>query len=459
MPPEAEPDDRERRCRGAQRDRQNRYPKEQLNMVQRSEMADTNHLPPSLWAATAAPAPTTEPLAGEASADVLVIGGGYSGLSAALRAAEHGASVRLLEAGDVGWGAAGRNGGQVIAGLKWDPDELERRYGAEAVDFANGAADEVFRLIRHHGIDCNAEQRGWLQPAHSERALRASEARVEQWARRGAPVELKPGDSVREMVGSDGYVGGMLDHRGGTVQPLSYARGLARAIQQQGGTVHTHSPVVSLERHGGKWHAHTARGSVVADRVVLAANAYVAGLYPRLVRSFISFTSFVVATERLPEEVARTVIPCRLGISDTRRFLTYSRVFDNRLLVGGRGTYHDPTSARDFGHIEAAMARLFPQVRGIPVAYRWSGRIAVMPDFMPRVHEPEPGLAVVHGFSGRGVAQATALGRRLGDWTATGDAGCLPMSTAPIRTIPFHRLQKLYITAGMLVYRTLDALG
>jgi sarcosine oxidase len=367
--------------------------------------------------------------------------------------------VCLLEAGAVGWGGSGRNGGQVIAGLKPDPDELERRYGRAAVEFANGAADDVFSLVRRYDMDCDAEQRGWLQPTHSRRAIRISESRVEQWTKWGAPVELLSGEEVRSMVGSEDYVGGMLDRRGGTLQPLSYARGLARAIQQNGGTVHTHSPVTSLERSRGKWRARTAHGSVAADRVILAANAYIAGLYPRLAQSFISFTSFIVATGRLPDELSRKVIPCRLGISDTRRFLTYSRVFDNRLLVGGRGTYLDPGSAKDFAHIEEAMWRLFPQVKGVPIEYRWSGRIAVMPDFMPRVHEPEPGLSVIHGFSGRGVAQATAFGKRVGDWVVTGDRDCLPLPVTPVRRIPMHRLQKLYVTAGMVLYRTLDAIG
>ena len=427
-------------------------------MADRSVMADPNRLPPSLWAATAAPAPPTEPLEGDTTADVLVIGGGYAGLSSALRA-ELGASVCVLEAGEIGWGAAGRNGGQVVPGLKPDPGELERRYGAAAVDFADGVADEVFELVRTYGIDCEAEQEGWLQPAHSRRALKVSEARVAQWAQRGAPVELVPGERIREMVGSADYLGGMLDRRGGTVQPLSYARGLAGALRGHGAPVHTRSPVVSLERAAGTWRARTPQGSVAAERVILAANAYIADLYPRLEQTFISFTSFIVATERLPEDVLRRVIPCRLGISDTRRFLTYSRVYDGRLLVGGRGTYHDPVSDQDFAHVEAGMRRLFPQVEDIPVAYRWSGRIAVMPDFMPRVHEPEPGLAVIHGFSGRGVAQATALGRRVAQWTLSGDPDDLPIPLTPVRRIPFHRLQKLYVTAGMVLYRALDAFG
>jgi len=193
-------------------------------------------LPKSLWAATACAAPETPPLEGECTTDVAVVGGGFTGLSAALHLAEGGARTILLEAAEPGWGASGRNGGQVICGLKLDPDELIAKYGAERgerlVEFAGGAADLVFDLVSRHEIDCHAERSGWIQGVHATSKMPLAERRAEQWARRGARTEVVSRQRMAELTGTERYAGGWIDHRGGVLQPLSYARGLAAAARR-----------------------------------------------------------------------------------------------------------------------------------------------------------------------------------------------------------------------------------
>src|SRR5437016_4881950 len=204
-------------------------------------MANALPLPPSLWAATARKARATPPLDASRKADVAIVGAGYSGLAAALQLAEAGVSVVVLEAGEPGWGASGRNGGQVIPGLKYDPDELVVMFGPKAgehlIRVAGAAPDTVFDLIARHDIDCEARRCGWIQPAFAAADLDLIARRAEQWQRRAAPVEVLDRDTVRRLIGSPIYHGGWLDRRAGSVQPLSYARGLARAAQKAGALV------------------------------------------------------------------------------------------------------------------------------------------------------------------------------------------------------------------------------
>src|ERR1700675_4187975 len=236
-------------------------------------MATASPLPPPARAATACPAPDTPPLDASRQADVAIVGAGYSGLAAALQLAEAGASVIVLEAGEPGWGASGRNGGQVIPGLKSDPDELVAMFGPEAgehlVRVAGGAPDTLFALIARHGIDCGARQCGWIQPAFAAADIGTITHRAEQWQRRGAPVEVLDRDTVHKLVGSPIYQGGWIDRRAGSVQPLSYARGLARAAQKAGALICGGSRVTALARTGAGWKVTTAQGAIVtAERVL-----------------------------------------------------------------------------------------------------------------------------------------------------------------------------------------------
>src|SRR5262245_18638887 len=222
----------------------------------------------SAWAATADPGPEAPALVGDRRADVAVVGAGYTGLSAALHLAEGGADVIVLDAGAPGWGASGRNGGQLIPGLKDDPDALERRFGPETGrrmwQIAGGAADFVFELIGRHQISCHAQQCSWLSAAPNERAVETLRRGVGE-PRRGAAVELLDRAKVEALTGTRAYVGGLLDRRAGAVHPLAYARGLARAARDAGAAVHGGSRVARLEPHAGTWSVITPHGTVTAN--------------------------------------------------------------------------------------------------------------------------------------------------------------------------------------------------
>jgi glycine/D-amino acid oxidase-like deaminating enzyme len=422
-------------------------------------------LPDSLWAATAVPAPSTPPLTESCAFDVAIVGAGYTGLSTAVHLAERGVRVCVIDAAEPGWGASGRNGGQVIPGLKYDPDELVRRYGERAgnalVDTVGGAADTVFELIDRYRIDCAAVRRGWIQPAHSAAMLETVVRRARQWEARGASVSVLDAQAVSRRVGTGAFVGGWVDHRAGSIQPLSYARGLARAALDFGVAVHGGTLATSLAREGGAWRIATARGPVVtADCVVLATNGYTGPLWPRLERTVIAANSFIVATRPLAPDVSDSILSGGEVASDSRRLLLYfRRDAQGRLLMGGRGPFSEPRSAGDWSHLERSVQLLFPQLKGIEYEYRWAGRIAITADFLPHVHEPAPGLTIALGYNGRGIAMATTLGKHLAARLCSDTSTTFPFAMTPIRPIPLHGLQRFYIAAGVVWYRMLDALS
>ena len=290
-------------------------------------------IPPSLWTATATPGRPCPPLAGECRADVCVVGGGFTGLSAALHLAEVGAEVVLLEAGEPGYGASGRNGGQVIPGLKLDPDAIEAwlgpERGARVVELVGGAADFVFALVRRApAISCEARQDGWIKAAHTAATLRAAIRSAREWNRRGAPVEELDRLRIGELTGTDAFQGGFVDHRAGVVQPLSYARGLAGAALKAGVRIHGGTLVTALHQDGPHWVVVTGAGSVRASQVVLGTNAYtdlasLEGPWPRLAETVIPVYSYLAATRPLPEDVRRTVLPKGQAVSDSHRLLRY----------------------------------------------------------------------------------------------------------------------------------------
>ncbi len=409
-------------------------------------------LPRSLWADTAVPASACPPVSGDASADVCVIGGGYTGLTAALHLAEAGASVALIEAAEPGWGASGRNGGQVIPGLKIDPDAIRAHYGPDAgprvAAFAAGTADTTFGLIRRLGIDCDAQQTGWIQGAPSAAGLATVTRRAEEIARDGGRVEVLNAAAVAARVGHDYYRGALLDHRGGHLQPLSYARGLAAAAQRAGARLHGRSPAIGLGRTGGRWRVETPTGCISAERVILGTGGYtdLAGRgapFDQLARSVVPVFSYQIATQPLPDELRRRILPGSEAVSETRRLLIYYRPDRfGRLVIGGRGRFRDTSEPRFFRHIERALAALYPMLAGVPLDYRWGGRIAMTRDHLPHLHEPAPGVTAGLGCNGRGVALATCIGRLLAEHALGRPGRELGLPLSPIAGIPLPQVRR-----------------
>lgn len=382
---------------------------------------------------------------------MVVIGGGLSGLSTALHLAKRGTRVTLVEGREIGWGASGRNNGQVIPTLSAvEPDAIVRRFGEVGERFVRmvgGSADALFRLANEEGIDCEAEQTGWFQPTHSPGRLQLSRARVEAWRRYGFPAELLDRSDAARMLGSDFWHGGMFNPTGGHINPLALARGLAEACARAGVAMFENSPVTGYRRESGRWRVSTDAGALRARAVVIATNAYTntlsARLAPRIARSIVPIVSWQMATEPLGEDLRKVILPGRQAVSDTRADLRYFR-YDarNRLVTGGSvlGTRH--AEERVAAHVSARMAEAFPKL-GMPrFTHVWSGRIGITQDRYPRVHRLGTDLWSWVGCNGRGVALAVSLGRELAAAVEGAPLDTLALPVTEPKTVPFHPIAK-----------------
>jgi len=431
--------------------------------------ASTLPMPPSLWAATAPPAPPTVAFEGAGRTGVAVVGGGFTGLSAALHLAEAGVPVTLLEQAEIGWGASGRNNGQVIPTLsRLDPEEIVaavapehggRDKGEELVALIRDSAALTFDLIRRHDIAAEAVQNGWIQPAHRESRLRLSEARVEQWGRRGAPVRLYSRSEMAALTGSDHWFGGWGNATGGRVNPLALARGLAAAAIRHGAAIHTASPVTAIEKVGGGWRLATPRGTLTAERVIIATHAYTGRFWPGLRRTIVPVRSYQMATSVLSDNIRKTILPEGHALSDTRGDLYFYR-FDahGRLVTGGALILPFAWDSRIRARIGERVRRVFPQIGEVRFDYVWWGYVAATADRMPHVYDLAPGVLSWTGCNGRGVALAVALGRELARAASGTPLGRIaaPVETR-LRTIPGHAFRALGIAWNQAKFRRLDA--
>lgn len=424
-------------------------------------MNDPARMPPSLWAATAPPPPATTPLLGDARADLCVVGAGYTGLSTALHAAEAGLSVVVLEAAEIGWGASGRNNGQVIPTLsRLDPDDIVANVGEKGealVSLIRDSASLVFDLIRRHGMQAEAVQNGWIQPAHRPSRLKLAEKRVRQWSSRGAPAAMVNRAETARITGSEYWHGGWWNSTGGRINPLGFARGLADAAIRAGARIHTRSPARGLVRQGSQWAITTPRGKVLADRVVLATNAYSDDLWPGLRTEVIPVRSYQMATTPVSDNVRKTILPQGHALSDTQGDLYFYRFDANgRLVTGGALIVRAGWEGRIRARIGERVATVYPQL-GVPTFdYVWHGYVGVNQDRLPHIHELAPGVHAWTGCNGRGVALATAIGREFAR-AATGMAEqdlALPFS--PVRPIAAHGLAVKLAPAALGLYRWRD---
>lgn len=379
---------------------------------------------PHLWRkisreAHVARAPLTE----EMRTDIIVIGGGLTGLSTALALAERGRSAVVLEAGEIGSGASGRNNGFAIPQhTKASPDEIDELFGAEKGRQYNAmvaaAADNVFRLVRKHRIQCDPVDRGWIHSAHNDSALGRVRQIFEQWASRGADVQWLDRETLSEKLGSDRYRGGWLAPRAGHINPYAFCQGMARAAEMQGVSVFENSTVEAIERKGSTWSVRTGRTRVVADHVVIATDALTTAIWPDIQKSLIPIQVYIATTRPLPADQRARVLRDNVITSDTRRDLRSWRFSpDGRLVTGGTHTLWRSAERRGLQAASKRFQYTFPQLGEWNEAEEyWEGVFALVPNSVPRVMLLAQGLIFAGIYSGRGVALAASLGEQIGRW-------------------------------------------
>ncbi|HVY14472.1 MAG TPA: FAD-binding oxidoreductase [Rhodopila sp.] len=418
-------------------------------------------LPRSLYADTARPAHPTPPLDGDRHTSVVIIGAGFTGLSTALHLAEKRVDTVVLEANQPGWGASGRNGGQVNPGLKHDPDTVLKDFGTDLggrmVTLSSEAPNLVFRLVERHQIACDALQSGTLRSAITARGAQEVAALAEQWIRRDAPVSVLDQTAISAATGTRRYHAAMLDKRGGQVNPLGYARGLAQAAAQAGAVIHGDTKVIALRKLGPLWRVETQTGTVTAEKLVLATNGYTDDLWPGLRRSLVPLYSAIAATEPLPRELVDRLMPIRSSLYEIGSITVYYRFsLDNRLLIGGRSVQRDVSAPDALRYLTNYAVRLWPELQRFKWTHGWSGQLAYTPDHYPHIHEPDPAVLVCLGYNGRGVAMSTAMGPQLADRVLGGE---IDMPVTAISKVPFHGLWRSGVAARVAYGRIRDMLG
>ena len=422
--------------------------------------------PDSLWAAVTPQGPDLPELIGTQQADVIVIGAGFTGLSTALHLREAGIDVTVVEAAEPGWGASGRNNGQVIPTLsRPDPEDIIAKHGAVGERFVGllrDSASTLFAVARRYNIEAEQEQAGWVQPVHSPGRIKIAERRVRQWSKFGAPVELLSCDEVRDMTGSDAWYGGFWNRTGGHVNPLALARGLARAALGLGARIYARSPVESFERRNDRWIVKTAKGEISGRALVVATNAYSGefskSLVPDIATEVMPVLSWQMSTQPLSDNVRKTIIPGRQAISDTHGELYFAR-YDarNRLITGGAVIGPGNKVERIKARVTERLQRLWPQIGEVTFDHVWNGYVGMTTDFLPRVHRLGPNAYGWTGCNGRAVALTIALGDQLSKAVRGVPESELALPfTEPVPIVGHAILRKL-APLMLLVYRRRDA--
>jgi glycine/D-amino acid oxidase-like deaminating enzyme len=422
--------------------------------------------PNSLWAAVTPVGPELPELIGAAEADVIVVGGGFTGLSTALHLREAGVDVAIVEAMEPGWGASGRNNGQVIPTLsRPDPEDIVAKHGAAGERFVTllrDCASTLFDVARRYQIQAEQEQAGWVQPVHSPGRIKIAERRVRQWSKFGAPVELLSRDEVWKMLGSEAWFGGFWNKTGGHINPLALARGLARVVLEQGCRIYARSPAISFERRNDRWIVKTEKGEISGRALVMATNAYTGefskSLMPDIAHEVMPILSWQMATQPLSDEARKTVIPGRQAMSDTHSELYFAR-YDarNRLVTGGAVIGPGNKPERLKARVTERLQRLWPQIGPVEFDYVWNGYVGMTTDFFPRIHRLGPDAYGWTGCNGRAVALAIALGDELSKAVRGVAEKDLALPFSDPVPIPAHGLLRHLAPLMLMVYRRRDA--
>ena len=422
--------------------------------------------PASVWLSSANPAPTCPPLQADVNTEVVVIGGGFTGLSAAWHLSKAGLACVLLEANDIGWGASGRNGGMAVLRYKKPWATLARQYGDDTARHLHRllleALDTIEGMVAEADIACDFSRYGHITAANGKSAVAMLEADI-AWLRSAGdstPRMLSRAE-VASLAGADCYLEGYLDPRAAGIHPLNYARGLARALEGRGVPLYCSTPVTSVSEDGEGVSVATPGGTVRGKQLVIATNAYTGlfGFGTDLDRRVVPVSTSVITTAPLQQAQLCTLLPEGHLVSDTRHLLNYYRVAPGgRLLFGGRGSLTGHESPEVYAGLERKLVETFPALRGVAIDHRWSGKVAVTLDDFPHVGRIRARTAYAMGYGGRGVILTGLLGKMLAETAAGRGVQAGPMGGEGFAPIPFHQLRIPAMKAVAGYYRLLDAL-
>jgi glycine/D-amino acid oxidase-like deaminating enzyme len=420
------------------------------------------------WLTTSSMPPTS---AGNlpARCDVAIIGAGFTGLSAALALAKKGATVAVLEANTIGWGASSRNGGMVLTGLKLSVEMLKKRYGIELTRRMYATSLEsinlVERLVHEENIDCNFSRCGHLEVACKQSHFDAYERSVQVIAREfGHELRIIPRGELGREIGSNIYFGGIVDETSAGVNPAQYVSGLASAALRAGACVYENARVQNIQRNSQNGSAGfsvlTSRGNIIAQTVLIATSGYTSAATPMLQKKIIPIGSFIIATERLPDQLARELSPRNRMIFDSKHYLHYYRLTpDNRMLFGGRAAFFPETRntiQRSAEILRRDLLEVYPQLRDTKIEHAWGGTLDFCFDTMPHAGQAD-GIYYALGYAGHGVAMATYLGTQLAD-VMSGGKNEIPYSAIPFPGAPFglYNGKPWFLPFAGAYYKVLD---
>ncbi|ARN76236.1 NAD(P)/FAD-dependent oxidoreductase [Oceanicoccus sagamiensis] len=401
-------------------------------------------------------------LQGEQTADVCVIGAGFTGISTALHLAERGYKVHVVEANKVGWGASGRNGGQMIGGISGE-DKMAQSLGPEGEKILwdmRWAGHQIIReRVNTYHIDCDLKN-GYVDVAIKPRHLRAMQDEMDYLEKHNYPFEytMLSAEQTRDAIGTDAYIGALQNMGNGHLHPLNLCLGEARAAVSLGVTIYEQSPVLTIEP-GSKAKVVTADGSVTADFVVLAGNAY-HYIEPKMRGLLLPVSSFIMATAPLPDTIVQQINPQDLAVCDPNYILEYFRLSaDKRLLFGGRCNYYGSDPEIIKRHLMPRMLKIYPQLAGVPVDYGWGGTIGVTVNRVPQMGRIAPNIFYSQGYSGHGVNVTHLAGQIMAETIAgTFERFDVFANIKPVRLPGQHLFAQQMVALGMMFYKLRDKL-